>query len=142
MSCISENDKVVKYKYPEEIAIDFAFFRLRIYHERIKFHIDRIMKEIKWNLEKIKFVKLMSNLDFKSLSAKQIKDHCKDNGFTNTGELTKLLQLPITILNKNGIETFLNKIDSLTIDSDYYKNTTAEKLYNIDLDNLQNQLKK
>lgn len=140
MSCLSENDTVLKFEHPEEIAIKFVFYRIGIYKDRIIYQIDRIIKDIKWNEEKINFVKVLSNVDFKNMSSNEIKEYCNSKGIIKN--LDKLMKLPISRLNKSGINAYEDMIVKLEEEKKYYMAHSPIDLYNIDLDNLEKEINK
>lgn len=137
MSCITPSGVVIKYDYPEDLALNFVLYRLKIYTKRIKWQLDRINDSILSHLRKIDFVKVMSNLNFKEMSAKEIQTHCISKGFVDKNELARLMSISISKLNKTGIESFKTVIQNLKNEKQYYENTNEIELYNKDLDDLE-----
>ena len=142
MNCITSENRVKRYDYPEELAMHFTLLRLAVYTERIKFQLNRINNDIAWNMIKVDFVKVMSNLNFKEMSSNEIITHCMENGFTNKEYLAKLMTISISRLNKTGIDAFSKVIDDLKNEKEYYENTTEVELYNKDLDALEKEISK
>lgn len=119
----------------KEIVDYFVEFRLAKYEERRLKLIDMNEAELKWLEEKIKFIEfyLAESDTFRKSSKAQLMQFMSDNGFTQSD---RLLSQRIYSLTRDEIEELKADIKNLKAKVKALKNTTAEDMYILELEEL------
>lgn len=139
-TCIDENYNLKIFSTPIEIIEYFVRFRINVVEERRLKRIEEYKELIRFNMDKIKFIKEAMEYDFKNKSKSVIwEDFSKNFSEEN---LEKYLKMSISSINRDTIEELKEKIFGYMEEKKYYENTTKELLYIKDLEELEKYYKK
>lgn len=140
LTVIDENNKIKIFDCVENIIRYFTNFRFNIYKQRRQYMIDKLTEDIAYNKSKIKFIIMMCGIDFKNMTRNKIKKFALSKG-CKSQHLEKHLEIRAHNLNKSHLVDIKNKIKELDKELKWYKSISPKELYEIDLDELEKNLK-
>jgi len=140
LTCIDENYNLKIFENPEDIIEYFVKFRVEVVEQRRLKKIKEYIDLIKFNMDKIRFIKAAMDYDFKNKTKDIIwKDFSKDFDKEN---LEKFLKMSISSINKDTMEEIKQKVMEYLELKKYFENITKEDLYIKDLEELKKLCKK
>ncbi len=135
LTVLDENNKIVVFDSVYDIINHFIQFRLKVYGVRKRFMMNKLKEDILFNQSKIKFIKLFTNIDFKNMTKKEIRDllvskKCREDF------IERLLNIKVYNLSADEIQSCKELIEKLKTEFVWYKKITVMDLYKIDLKNI------
>ena len=136
ITVIDENGELAVFPSPHDLIARFVDFRLKVYGGRIRRRLADIRDDAALVKAKIRFVQLMSGVDFRKVTRASIAETLRADGF-DKDHMESCLRMPATNLNSNYIDEKRKKLAELKGMFEYYKRVTPEELYKIDLDEVE-----
>lgn len=141
ITVLDEDNKLRIFDCIENIIRYFVDFRYNVYKQRRQYMIDKLTEDILYSKSKIKFIIMMCSIDFKNMTKNQIRKFALSKG-CKKHHLEKHLEIRAHNLNKSYLIEIKKKIKELEKELKWYEKITAKKLYEIDLNELEKNLKK
>jgi DNA topoisomerase-2 len=130
-----EHDDIKVFNSTSEIIEHFVDFRLNKYSERKQLRLEELDTLLKWQEERIKFIKfyISNSTLLAKLSKVALIVKLTDQGFTH---IDKLLSMKIYSLTKDSIVDLLSKVKESKKMITELKGKSAKELYTNDLQNI------
>lgn len=121
------DDHIAQYENVEDILIDWTYWRLGVYQQRIQYMIKKLEGQIAWELLKCEAIKMFLDNGGKAVRDEEIYNLVEIRGFGDE-EFKKILDTPIRNMTVRGIEKQEKLVSALNQRLDYYRVTTADEL--------------
>jgi len=140
MVCLDSNGNPKRYSSPESIIEEWAPRRLELYSSRKEAQLLRLINKKVVASGKMKFISLVldGSLDIKTLTEEELENYLVNNNFERVdGKFDYLLNIQMRMMTITKIESLKKEIQELIETIQIIKNTTPEKMWLSELDNLE-----
>lgn len=139
ITVLNSNNQIVKYENVEDLIEHFTCFRLDWFEKRRLNEIRKIRERIDLLESKIRFVKYLD--DVRNHSKKELVKILKADDFTQE-QINFCMTLHVYKFSEDEMQKTRDEILALVEKLKWYNNITAKELYLMDLEELEEELKK